>query len=350
VILDDLRTPVVLAPLAGGPSTPELAAAVSEAGGFGFLALGYLSVEAARDQIAATRGLTDRPFGVNVFSPVPGPTDPAAYEAYVARLNQWAGSRGAELGEPRHSDDDFEEKLELLAADPVAAVSFTFGCPTAEVVDRLHAAGSEVWVTVTNPDEAAQATSAGADALVVQGIEAGGHRGSFADGDGLPGYGLLSLLQLVAAQESAGLVASGGIATGGALAAVLAAGARAAQIGTAFMLCPEAGTRPAHREALRSSTETSLTRAFTGRTARGIRNEFMAEHDAEAPVAYPEIHYLTAPLRRAARERGDASVINLWAGETHALARELPTADLVRQLMNEARAAGTSAADRLRPG
>lgn len=229
----------------------------------------------------------------------------------------------------------------------MAVVSFTFGCPDAAVVERLQAVGSEVWVTVTGPEEADRAASSGADALVVQGVEAGGHRGSFADADDAPAFALLPLLQLVAARHPLPLVAAGGIATGGALAAALCAGASAAQLGSAFMLCPEAGTAPAHREALQSGRATSLTRAFTGRTARGIRNAFMDEHDDHAPYAYPEIHHVTAPFRRAAREMGDDTAINLWAGETHELARELPAGQLVRELMSEAEAATAAARTRL---
>ena len=155
-----------------------------------------------------------------------------------------------------------------LAGDPVAVVSFTFGCPAAEVLHRLKDAGSEVWVTVTSPAEARLAEAAGADALVVQGAEAGGHRGGFTDSD--DAVALLPLLQLVAAATELPLVATGGIATGAAVAAVLAAGARAAQLGSAFLRCPEAGTYAVHRDALRGSSPTALTRAFTGRAARGI--------------------------------------------------------------------------------
>jgi nitronate monooxygenase len=350
VILDQLGAPVVLAPMAGGPSTPELAAAVSEAGGIGFLASGYLTAQDTREQIRAVRLLTARPFGVNVFAEVAGPTDPATYKSYVDRLGEWAEERGVHLGQPRYDNDHFEEKIDLLARDPVAVVSFTFGCPSPAAVERLHSAGSEVWVTVTSPPEAKQAAAAGVDALIVQGGEAGGHRASFDDREDLPVVGLLALLQLVGAQQSVKLVASGGIATGGALAGALAAGASAAQIGSAFMLCPEAGTSPAHREALRSDRETSLTRAFSGRLARGIRNQFMAEHEAEAPIAYPEIHHVTAPFRKAARESGDASLINMWAGETHRLAREAPAADIVQALIDEAKSASAAVSTRLATG
>ncbi len=338
MVLDRLECPVVLAPLGGGPSTPELAAAVSNAGGLGFIATGYLKAAEAASRLEAARKLTSQPLGVNVFAPG-APADPAVFRDYVQRFERWAREHGAEPGEPRYDDDDWEAKVELLSTSPPEVVSFTFGCPPAEVVERLHRAGPEVWVTVTSPEEAREAEAAGADVLVVQGAEAGGHRGSFADREELPVYGLLPLLELVSAAVALPLVASGAVATGRALAAVLCAGARAAQIGTAFMLAPEAGTNAAHRAALKASGRTVLTRAFTGRLARGIHNEFIAEHDQHAPVAYPELHYLTAPMRRRAREDGEASRINLWAGEAHELALERPAGETVRALTTEARAA-----------
>ena len=224
-------------------------------------------------------------------------------------------------------------------------VSFTFGSPSAAVVERLHAAGAEVWVTVTSPAEARIARDAGADALVVQGVEAGGHRAVF-DDDAGSDLGVLAALQLVGAAVELPLIATGGIATGRAVAAVLAAGAAAAQLGTAFLRTPEAGTAPAHREALAGEAPTALTRAFSGRTARGVVNRFLREHSADAPPAYPEVHHLTAPLRAAARERGDAGGLHLWAGQAHALAGEEPAGELVRRLAAEAAAALRDAAGR----
>lgn len=327
-VLDRVEVPIVLAPLAGGPSTPELTAEVSRAGGLGFLATGYLSADASREQIGRVRELTDRPFGVNVFVPS-APADPERYGPYVARLR---GCVDGPLGEPRFDDDDWQAKLDLLAAEPPAVVSFTFGCPAPEVIARLRDAGSEAWVTVTSSEEAREASVAGADALVVQGGEAGGHRGSFVDRPDLPVYALLPLLQLVRAAVDLPLVATGGIATADGVAAVLRAGAVAAQLGTAFMRCPEAGTAPVLREALASPAPTGLTRAFTGRLARGIRNRFMAEHDEHAPIAYPEVHHVTAPLRRTGRECGDPDVVNLWAGEAHELAEERPAGELLHEL------------------
>jgi nitronate monooxygenase len=348
VVIEDLEVRIVLAPLGGGPSTPELTAAVSKAGGLGFLAGSYLSVEALQQTITATRRLTDRAFGVNVFAPVPGPAEPETYHPYLHRVRTWAERHGLPVGEPRFTDDDFDDKVTLLHREAPAVVSFTFGCPDSGLVASLQSRGCEVWVTVTSPEEAATATAAGADALIAQGSEAGGHRGGYADDDRRPIYGLLARLQLLSAEQRPPLVASGGIATGGGIAAALAAGASAAQLGTAFMLCPEAGTSQPHRDALlQGNAPTTLTRAFSGRLARGIRNRFIDELDRDVPCAYPEIHYLTSPARKAAREAGDAGAVNLWAGEAYPLTRAMPAASLIAELGREARNAGALAASRL---
>jgi nitronate monooxygenase len=340
--VSQLEHPIVQAPMGGGPSTPALAGAVSEAGGLGFLAAGYRSAAAVREDIGELRRLTERPFGINLFVPGPALADRGALEAYASSLKGEAERYGVELGEPVHDDDGWDEKLALLAEERVPVVSVTFGLPSAAAVEALHDAGCGLWVTVTTGAEAAAAQEAGADALVVQGVEAGGHRGSF--DEAAPGQvGLLALLQLVRSTTDLPLVATGGIATGRGIAAALAAGADAAQLGTAFMLTPEAGTSPSHREALRGAGPTALTRAFTGRSARGIENRFMRQHEADAPLGYPEVHHLTAPVRAAARERDDAEGFHLWAGQAHPLAVELPAGELVRRLADEAREALRSA-------
>jgi nitronate monooxygenase len=330
----DLEHPIVQAPMAGGVSTPALAAAVSDAGGLGFLAAGYKPADAVRAEIEAVRAATDRPFGVNVFAPPWPVPDPAAVERYARALAE----RHGELGTPRHDDDGWDDKLVLVADLRVPVVSFTFGCPGAAEVERLHAAGVAVWANVTAPAEAQEAEAAGADALVIQGVEAGGHRATFDDATPVD-LGLLAALQLVAAVTQLPLVASGGLATGRAVGAVLVAGAAAAQLGTAFVLAPEAATSPAHRNAVAGDGATGLTRAFTGRTARGIVNRFQREHTQGAPLGYPDVHHITAPLRSAARERGDADGFHLWAGQGHVLAEPLPAAELVSRLAADARAA-----------
>ncbi len=338
-MLEVLELPIVQAPLSGGPSTPALAAAVSQTGALGFLAAGYKTAQAVEDEIAAVRELTPRAFGVNVFArPAAGGVREAP-EEFVAELAGEAQALGVELGEPRHDDDSYEAKVDVLARLAPAVASFTFGCPTAWEIAALKGTGSAVWVTVTSVAEAVVARDAGADALVVQGAEAGGHRGTFADTRERDDIGLLALLALVASHVELPLVAAGGIMTGAGIAAVLAAGAQAAALGTAFMRCPEAGTSAPHREALAGDGATGLTRAFSGRLARGIVNRWQAEHSATAPIAYPEIHHVTAPLRAEARQHGDAEAINLWAGQAHALGRELPAAELIGVLIDEARAA-----------
>lgn len=341
MILDHLAAPIVLAPLAGGPSTPQLAAAVSNAGGLGFLAAGYLSAPVVQDRLARTRIATSRPIGVNLF--VPGtPAAPKPVIAYAAMLTDDARQAGVALGPARFDDDDWGAKLGLLTTSPVEVVSFTFGCPDSDVTSRLHAVDSEVWVTVTTAAEARQAVQAGADVVVVQGAEAGGHRASFRDDPGqdlIDGLGLLSLLQLVGQAVDVPVVATGGIMTGSGVAATLAVGAAAAQLGTAFLRCPEAGTAAVYRQALAGDGATVMTRAFTGRLARGIRNRFIDQHNRDAPAAYPEVHHLTAPLRHAGRGTGDADLVNLWAGQTHQLGQDLAAGELVHRLAHDAQLA-----------
>jgi nitronate monooxygenase len=291
--------------------------------------------------VAEARGATDAPFGANLFVPGSPDVDEAAVRAYVEEL-------GPEAGEPRFDDDGWEAKLALLREEPVGVVSFTFGCPSPSVVASLQEKGSEVWVTVTSVAEARRARDAGADALVLQGVEAGGHRGTFDDPpSGGEGLSSVALLRLVASSEiDLPLVPTGGITDAPAVAAMLAAGAAAVQLGSAFMLCPEAGTNPAHRAALAHEAPTALTRAFSGRLARGIENAFMRDHDAHAPRAYPHVHHATSPIRAAAREREDPDGFNLWAGQAHSLARELPAAQLVRELSEGAYSALEEAAAR----
>jgi nitronate monooxygenase len=333
-ILDRLAVPVVLAPMAGGPSTPELAAAVTGAGGLGFLAAGYLTTERLAADVAATRRRTDGPLGVNVFAPPAREVDHDAVQAYADRLAAPAARHGVALGEPRHDDDGFGAKVDLLAAAGVDVVSTTFGPPPAAVVERLHGAGVEVWSTVTDRAEADVAVGLGVDAVVAQGAEAGGHQGATVDDDRTP----LPLVALLA--DLAGLavpvVAAGGIVSGHDVAAALAAGAVAVQAGTAFLLCPEAGTTAVHRAAVAGAAgaddPTVLTRAFSGRRARGLANAWTAEVGADAPIAYPDVHHLTTPLRAHGRAVGDPDLVNLWAGTGVGRVRPAPAADVVASL------------------
>jgi nitronate monooxygenase len=333
--IDDLLdVPVVGAPLAGGPGTVALAAAVSEAGGLGFLAAGYKAPGAVEAEIAELRALTRRPFGLNVFFPARDAVDPRALAAYVESLRGEEERYGVACGEPRWTDDAWDAKLAIALRERPAVVSFTFGCPEREVVEELRRAGSAVWATVTTPAEAGSALGRGVDALVLQGAGAGGHQGAFVQTDDEP-LSTLALLEQVRALTDLPLVAAGGIADARGLAAIRAAGAAAAQVGTAFLLAPEAATSEPHRRALAGEAPTRLTRAFTGRRARGIVNRFLREHDPDAPAGYPELHSVTAPLRARARELGDPDGINLWAGEEYRLARAEPAAATVERLVGQ---------------
>ncbi|MEW5353049.1 nitronate monooxygenase [Streptomyces sp. 16-176A] len=349
-LTDLFPIPIVQAPMAGGPSGPQLAAAVTEAGGLGFLAAGYKTADGMYQEIKQVRGLTGGPFGVNVFMPQPDHAESGAVDLYAQQLAGEAVWYQTELGEPDHgSDDGYEIKIAALVDDPVPVVSFHFGVPTREVIDSLHRVGTFTLVTATTVEEALAVERAGADAVIAQGIEAGGHQGTHRDQpeNDCAGLGVLSLVAQV--REAVGLpvVAAGGIMRGSQIAAVLAAGASAAQLGTAFLATPESGAHALHKQALTDPLypHTELTRAFSGRPARGLVNRFMREHGPYAPAAYPEVHHLTAPLRKAAAVAGDPQGMALWAGQGHRMARDLPAGQLVEVL-----AAELEAATEARPG
>jgi len=212
---------VVQAPMAGGPSTPAMTAAASDAGGFGFLAAGYLSAESLRKAIETTRTMTGAPFGVNVFVPS-APGDPAQVAAYAAALQPEAERLGVTLGEARWEDDAYDDKLDVVESTHVHLVSFTFGCPASEIVERLHRADIQVAVTVTSVLEAQLAADAGTDLLTVQGTEAGGHQGSFAD-LAANHRTLLTLLEEIRETTDVPMIGTGGVMTGRDAAAVLGA-------------------------------------------------------------------------------------------------------------------------------
>jgi nitronate monooxygenase len=334
-----LTRPIVQAPMAGGVSCPALVAAVSGAGGLGFLAAGYKTAAQVRAEITETRSLTARPFGVNLFVPGADRVDATAVAAYQERLSQEAARLGVSLGAPAGGDDDWDAKLADLLADPPAVVSFTFGAPAAEVAAAFQERGVVVVVTVTSAAEAASVPEA--DALCVQGIEAGAHRGSFVNrlDDGLR---LLPLLAAVRQVTERPLLAAGGLGTGRHIAEVLSAGAVAAQLGTAFLRSAESGAHPVHKAALADPrfTSTAFTRAFSGRPARGLVNRFLTEHSEFAPAAYPQVHNLTSPLRLAAAQHGDADAMALWAGESFRLATDDPAADIITRLTDELTGSG----------
>ena len=302
---------------------------------FPFLAGAYLTPERLRDDIAALRAVTPKPFAVNIFEPSPDiPSMLQDAIGYAALLAPWAASAGVELGTPRYDEDFFDAKVDVLVEAAPALVSFAFGWPSAEVVARLQAAAVEVWVTINEATEVEWAQELGVDGLVVQGWEAGGHRGGPVD-TGSTQSALLPLVEQVAGHTTLPVMGAGGVMTGADAASVLRAGASAVAFGTAFLDCPEAGTAPVHRHALTHRTGTTVTRAFTGRSARALTTTWTELFSEAAPAAYPHVHHLTSPLRVHGRATGEAELVHLWAGTGHSRLRQLPAAQLARTLVEE---------------
>ncbi|WP_026568804.1 MULTISPECIES: nitronate monooxygenase family protein [Sediminibacillus] len=329
--------PIIQAPMAGGTANPALAAAVSNAGGLGFLAAGYKTARDVREEIKQTRKRTSGPFGVNLFVPSEDTAESATLDDYANRLEHTAKRLAVSTGEARNDDDDWENKLEVIIDEHIPVVSFTFGCPPSTVVDRLKQNGSYVIVTVTSPQEAIESVQAGADALCLQGIEAGGHRSTFQNNAETEDFSLLPLLRLVRQQVDLPLIAAGGVMHGQDIAALLTAGAEAVQLGTAFLRCPESGAKSLHKQALADNrfSGTTVTRAFTGRRARGLKNAFIQQYDDAAPAAYPFVHYMTKPIRKAAAEASDLEAMALWAGQGYRMAMDIPAAEIVTRLMEQ---------------
>jgi nitronate monooxygenase len=333
--LRDLAVPVIVAPMAGGPSTPELAAAGTKAGGLGFVPAGYLKADVFAERLAAARGRASGPVGANLFVPQPSAATPEAIERYTAALAADAERYGAQLGDPRFDDDDWAAKFDVLLDLRPEVVSFTFGLPSADECTRLRDAGITTVATVTTLAEARMAVDRGVDAVAAQGPEAGGHRGTYDPTASPSDVPLNELLAAVSAGVDVPVVAAGGLMTADDIQRVLRAGAVAAQLGTAFLLADEAGSSPVHRAALTDGefTETAVTKSFSGRYARGLRNRFIDEHEAEAPFGYPEVHYLTSPLRAASVRAGDPHAVNVWAGTGFREAHAASVAEIMRTLI-----------------
>jgi nitronate monooxygenase len=336
-VLSDLglRIPVIAAPMGGGPSTPELVIAAARAGGLGFLAGGYTKPDAMAGQIATVRA-QGVPFGINLFAPNPVPVDPEAYRRYASAIQPEGDRYGLDLtgGDPVEDDDMWADKIDVLLADPVPLVGFTFGIPSPDVVAALRGAGSLIVQTVTSAGEARLAADAGADVLFVQSSAAGGHSGTLTPDRVPPPVPAAELVAEVAHAVPTPLVAAGGLATSADVAGVLRAGALAAAVGTVLLRAEESGTSATHRAALADPARdrTVVTRAFTGRPARGLHNAFIDRYEALAPLGYPAVHHLTAPLRKAAAAAGDPERLHLWAGTGHRHATEEPAGRILARL------------------
>lgn len=335
-----LPSRVIAAPMAGGTSSTAFVSAALDAGAMGFVAAGYRTATALDTQLreveARSSALGGAPFGVNLFVPDSVPVDTQAVLDYAEALRPWADRLGVAVPEPvLDDDDDYPAKIRLLLEHPVPVVSFTFGLPSREDAQALQARGTRLWATVTHRAEAETALALGVDALVVQHDSAGGHSGRFLRGDAPAADDAASLVAELVRHIPLPLVAAGGIMTPADARATYDAGASAVQLGTALLRTPESGARPVHKDALGDTRfmTTRMTRAFTGRRARGLENAFLREYDALAPGAYPAVHHLTAPLRAEAARQGLADGVNLWAGTGWRQASTAPLRDVLARFL-----------------
>lgn len=337
-----IKHPIIQAPMAGGLVTPELVAAVSNAGGLGSYPGGYLSPDTMDSAIKSIRALTDRPFAVNLFIPEKSPAA-APSPRVVKKLSEIAEEVGiAGPGSPAREGFTFEDQLAVVIDNGVPVFSFTFGMPDVSQIGELRRRGIAVMGTATSVAEARKLEEAGCSAVAAQGIEAGGHRGTFPETAGLPMTGTIALVPQIADSVKIPVVASGGIMDGRGIVAALALGAAGVQMGTAFLSASETSIPEAWLRAIEQSDDMStvLTRVYTGKYARGIKNRFfedMANLEAEVPH-YPVQHALTAPIRAAAKAKGDARFMSLWAGQAAPMSRRHPAGELIRILVQESRA------------
>ncbi|GIO88927.1 MULTISPECIES: NAD(P)H-dependent flavin oxidoreductase [Paenibacillus] len=337
----NIRYPIFQAPMAGGPTTPELVAAVSNAGGLGNLGAGYLTPEQLRHAIRKIRALTDRPFGVNLFVL----EQPEESEETIAKMAEYLNSSRKELGIPQNPplpqySESFEEQVQVLLEERVPVFSFTFGIPSPGVIQSMKQRGTFVMGTATTVDEAIQLELSGVDAIVAQGSEAGGHRGTFLKNGSDALIGLMALVPQICDHVSIPVIASGGIMDGRGLVASLALGAAAVQMGTAFLACTESGAHPTYKQKILSANEdaTVITCAYSGKAARGIRTEFirgMHMYPGKIPP-YPIQHVMTRDIRQAAAMANKPEYMSLWAGQGLRLAKDRSAAAIVKQTMDQA--------------
>ena len=332
--------PIVQAPMAGGGDTPALVAAVGNARGFGFLGAAYSGPEQIGELARAVRALSSHPFGINLFAPVAA-SDFGDIEAARTRLAPFYAEFGLDV--PLHAPpaDRFDAQLGAALATEATAVGFTFGLPPHESLARIKGAGKILIGTATTVAEGLVLRDAGVDAIVAQGSEAGGHRGTFLGDFGAAMIGTMALVPQLVDATGLPVIASGGIMDGRGIAAALALGAGAVQLGTAFLTCTEAGIVDAYKNAIVTAAEddTRITRAFSGRPARGLVNRFLHEMEDAAIAPFPIQNALTRPLRSTAARQGRVEFLSLWCGQAPRLARRIGAAELVARLADETRAA-----------
>lgn len=334
--------PVIQAPMAGGGDTPELVSAVSNAGGLGFVGAAYLSASQIMEVSKTIRSKTDRPFGINLFAPSAfSPFESSSWEKMLNHLKPYLAELDLPLPEaPKNITNSFYDQLNAAVESGASCFSFTFGVIPPDAVTLIKSHGMILLGTATTVKEVIELEKAGVDAVIAQGSEAGGHRGSFLEDFDLSMIGTMALVPQAADAVKIPVVASGGIMDGRGIAAALALGASAVQMGTAFLTCREAGIPEIYKEAILNSREdqTKITRAFSGRPARGIVNRFMKEIETSPDLSIPPFpvqNILTRPIRTAAAKKQKAEFLSLWAGQALRLSRRDSAGELVSKLIKE---------------
>jgi nitronate monooxygenase len=349
----EIERPVIQAPMAGGPTTPELVAAVSNAGGLGSLGAAYLSPETLREQVREIRRLTRAPFNVNLFVPSPFGVDPERIKRSDELLGPYREELGIQAPDIQAPDiqapempssfafeESFDDQLEVVLEEGVTVFSFTFGVPGEEQLRRLRDAGVITVGTATTVREGLRLEESGVDVVVAQGGEAGGHRGTFLGDFRDALIGTMALVPQIVDALSVPVIAAGGIMDGRGLAAALVLGAEAAQMGTAFLACEESGAHPEFKKAVLGAAEdeTAITRAFSGRAARGIKNRLLVEvgeYEEELPP-FPVQNALTRDVRAGAQRQGRPEFMSLWAGQAARLTRLATAAQIVQGVVEGA--------------
>lgn len=338
----NISYPIIQAPMAGGITTPELVAAVSNAGGLGSIGSGYMTPDALCEVIQKTKDRTDQPFSVNLFVPSDDEVTYSREELKEAAqlLHPFYTELDIEIQElPTDFEEPFEELIDVVIDEGVPIVSFTFGIPSEETVSRLKRAGAFVIGTATTVNEAIHLEKAGMDAIVAQGSEAGGHRGTFSTSYEQAMVGTMALVPQVVDHVTVPIIAAGGIMDARGVLAAEVLGASAVQLGTAFLTCEESGTNPIHKKTILESFEDStvVTNVFSGKPARGIHNYFIEQmNDYEDAIpAYPFQNTLTRALRKEAGKQQNIQFMSLWAGQGARLSKKTKAVDLINWIVRE---------------
>ncbi|OEH92583.1 NAD(P)H-dependent flavin oxidoreductase [Bacillus solimangrovi] len=334
-----IKYPIIQAPMAGGMTTTSLVSAVSNGGGLGNIGAGYMTANDLRVQIRDVKATTANPFGINLFVPEHVQYNESLADDSFTYMKPFRKQLELKEEVVRHYDSNFEDQLQVILEEGASVCSFTFGLPNKGVIEALHQNGTVVIGTATTVVEAQEIERLGLDAIVVQGSEAGGHRGNFLHQTDHSLIGLMSLVPQVADNVTIPVIAAGGIMDGRGVSAAMCLGAQGAQMGTAFLTCTESGANEVYKKAVLEANEDELilTKAFSGKFARGINNYFIEQmnlYDKELPP-YPIQNTLTKGLRKEAGKQSNSDFMSLWSGQSPRLSRAISAQQLIEQVMDE---------------